>query len=46
MLNVHTKMYVHNSQLNADHDIINTGHAKTDTDVLKKIQDFINYDKT
>ena len=36
MLNVHTKTYAHNSQLNADHDIINTGHAKTDTNVFEK----------
>ena len=31
MLNVHTKMYAHNSQINTDHDILNTGHAKTNT---------------
>ena len=35
MLNVYTKMYAHNSQINADHDILNTDHAKTDTEVLK-----------
>ena len=35
MLNVRTKMYAHISQINANHDILNTGHAKTDTDVLK-----------
>ena len=29
------KVYAHNSQINADHDMLNTGHAKTDTDVLK-----------
>ena len=53
MLNAHTKMYAHISQINTGHDmIINTGHAKTGTDanlildVFKKIHDFINYDKT
>ena len=30
MLNVHTKMYAHNSQINADHDILKTGHERTD----------------
>jgi len=35
MINAHTKMYAHNSQINADHDVLNTDHAKTDTDVLK-----------
>ena len=29
MLNVHTKMYAHNSQINADHGILNTGHERT-----------------
>ena len=29
MLNVHTKMYAHNSQINANHDILNTGHEET-----------------
>ena len=33
------------SQINAGHDIINTGHAKTDTCCIWKRQDFINYDK-
>ena len=40
MLNVHTKMYAHNSEINANHDILNTGHAKTDTWC---IEDSINY---
>ena len=35
MLNTHTKMYAHISQINAAHDMINTGNAKTDTDALK-----------
>ena len=35
MLNAHTKMYAHISQINVGHDMINTGHAKTDTNVLK-----------
>ena len=50
MLNVHTRMYVHKSQINADHDILNIGHEGTDNklilNVFKKIRDFINYDKT
>ena len=33
---VHTKMYAHNSQINANHDILNTGHAKTDTWCIEK----------
>ena len=44
MLNVYTKIYAHNSQINVDHNKLNTGHAKTDTWCIK-IQDFINYDK-
>ena len=36
MLNVHTKMYAHNSQINADPDILNTGHAKTNTQYIEK----------
>ena len=35
MLNAHTKMYAQNSQISADHDMLNTGHAKIDTNVLK-----------
>ena len=46
MLNVHTKMYAHNSQINAGHDILKTGHERTDTGCILKIQDFINYAKT
>ena len=50
MLNIHTKIYTHNSQINADHDILNTGHertvAKLILDVFLKIHDFINYTKT
>ena len=36
MFNVHTKMYAHNSQINSDHDILNTDHAKTDTWCIEK----------
>ena len=40
----------HNSQLNAEHDILNIDHkrtvAKLILDVFKKIHDFINYAKT
>ena len=36
MLNVHTKMYAHISQINAGHNILNTGHAKTDTPCIEK----------
>ena len=34
MLNVHTKMYAHNSQINADRDILNTSHEGTDTKLI------------
>ena len=51
MLNVHTRMYSHNSQINVDHDILNIGHkgtiAKLVLDVFfLKIHDFINYGRT
>ena len=36
MLNAHTKMYAHKSQINADHDILNNGHEGT---VVKLIFD-------
>ena len=36
MLNVHIKMYAHNSQINIDHDILNAGHAKIDTRCIEK----------
>ena len=29
MLNAHTMMFAHKSQINADHDILNTGHERT-----------------
>ena len=34
MLNVHTKMYAHNSQINADHDILNIDHKWTDAKLI------------
>ena len=36
MLNFYNKMYAHNSQINVDHDILNTGHAKTNTLCIEK----------
>ena len=30
MLNAHTRMYAHKSQINGDHDILNIGHEGTD----------------
>ena len=34
MLNAHTKMYAHNSQINADHNILNIGHEGTDAKLI------------
>ena len=32
MLNAHTRIYAHKSQINVDHDIFNIGYERTDTD--------------
>ena len=34
MLYVHTRMYAHKSQINADHDIFNIGHERIDAKLI------------
>ena len=34
MLNVHTRMYAHKSQINANHDIFNIGHERTNAKLI------------
>ena len=41
MLNVHTRMYAHKSQINADHDIFNISHERTDAKLILDV--FLKY---
>ena len=41
MLNAHIRMYAHKSQINADHDIFNINHERTDAKLIHDV--FLKY---